>query len=385
MTPDWLHSVAARGAVRLLEGAGHQALFVGGCVRNTLLQTSVTDLDLSTDALPQQVLALAKVAGVKAIPTGIDHGTVTLIWDGAPVEVTTFRRDVETDGRHATVAFSNRVEEDAARRDFTMNALYMDGRGTVIDPLDGLADLRARHVRFVGDPAQRVAEDYLRILRFFRFTAWYGAPNLGLDAEGLAACAVGAEGLSHVSAERIGAEMLKLLAAPDPAPAVAAMEQTGLLARLLPGADAKALAPLIHLEGAAAPDPIRRLAVLSAADLTTPFRLSKAQARAHNQIATAARDGARPGALGQHLGAELGRNALLVRAALLGQRVSDADLTRVEQGAQAVFPLRAADLMPARQGPALGRALSRLKALWIDSGFTLDRARLLEHLDDHDD
>ena len=209
-------------------------------------------------------MALAAAAGLAAVPTGIDHGTVTLLSDGQPFEVTTFRRDVETFGRHATVAFSTDIAEDAARRDFTMNALYAEPDGTLVDPLGGLADLRARRVRFVGDPARRIAEDYLRILRFFRIHAWYGDPAGGLDPEGLAACAALQEGLDSLSRERVGAEIAKLLAARDPAPAVAAMAATGILARVLPGADPRALAPLVHLEAGAglAPRWQRRLAAL---------------------------------------------------------------------------------------------------------------------------
>ncbi|MGB3406471.1 MAG: CCA tRNA nucleotidyltransferase, partial [Jannaschia sp.] len=233
---DWLTAAGTQAVMAMLSQAGHQALGVGGCVRNALLRRPVADVDIATDALPRQVMDLARTAGFGAIPTGIDHGTVTVVVAGAPFEVTTFRRDVETDGRHAVVVFSRDVAEDAARRDFTMNALYARADGTVIDPLEGLADLRAGVVRFIGDPVERITEDYLRILRFFRFTAWYGDPATGLQPEGLAACAEHADGLARISAERIGQEMCKLLGAADPAPAVAAMARAGILARVLPGA-----------------------------------------------------------------------------------------------------------------------------------------------------
>ena len=381
----WLSLPAARAVTGMLESAGHQALFVGGCVRNTLLGAPVTDLDLATDARPEAVLALADAAGLKAVPTGISHGTVTIVVEGVPVEVTTFRRDVETDGRHAVVAFSDSMEEDAARRDFTMNALYMDGRGTVLDPLDGLADLEARRVRFVGDAEARVREDYLRILRFFRFHAWYGDPDAGLDAAGLAACAAGLEGLGAVSAERIGAEIVKLLGAPDPAPAVAAMAQAGVLGQTLAGADATALAPLVHLEEGLAPDPMRRLAALTGADCQDALRLRNADARHHQQIARAARGADSPIALGHRLGAEFGLDALLVRAALLGQPLAATDRAQLMHGAEAQFPVQAGDLMPALAGPELGRALDRLRGLWLASACTLGREALLSHLNDDAD
>ena len=221
--------------------APHRALVVGGAVRNALLGEPVEDIDIATDARPGQVVDLARAAGLKPVPTGIEHGTVTVVADGRGFEVTTFRRDVETDGRRAVVAFSNRIEDDAARRDFTMNALYAEPSGEVLDPVGGLPDLSARRVRFVGDPDRRIIEDYLRILRFFRFHAHCGRPGAA-DAEALAACARHAGGLARISRERIGAEMRKLLSAEDPVEAVRLMEESGVLAQVLPGARAGGLA-----------------------------------------------------------------------------------------------------------------------------------------------
>lgn len=361
----------ARPVAAMLEGAGHRALLVGGCVRNALMGRPVSDLDLATDALPERVVALAEQAGLKPVPTGLAHGTVTVIANGTPVEVTTFRRDIDTDGRHATVAFSDDVTEDAARRDFTMNALYADLRGRVIDPLGGMADLRARHVRFVGDPDRRIAEDHLRILRFFRFHAIYGDPARGLDPDGLAACAAGAGGIDRLSRERVGMEMTKLLSATDPAPSVAAMAQAGVLARIVPGADATALPVLVHLEGDLPPDPLRRLALLGgAADL----RLSKVDSTRLTRIAAAARDGTSGPELAYRHGAALARDAALVRAALIG---SPPALDGLEAAAKARFPVAAADLMPALTGPALGQRLRDLEARWIASGLRLTKDDLL--------
>ncbi|MGC1488809.1 MAG: CCA tRNA nucleotidyltransferase, partial [Albidovulum sp.] len=209
---DWITDQDLQLVLRLIRDGGHQALLVGGCVRNGLLGVPVDDVDIATDAHPERVSALAKAAGLRVVPTGIEHGTVTIVANSKPFEVTTFRRDVETDGRRATVAFATNIQDDAARRDFTMNALYADHAGQVIDPLGGLPDLQARRVRFVGGPQDRIREDYLRILRFFRFHARYGDPALGLDADGLAACAELADGIKTLSRERIGHEMRKLLA-----------------------------------------------------------------------------------------------------------------------------------------------------------------------------
>lgn len=239
---DWIQHPGTQALCAALAAEGFRALFVGGCVRNALLGVPVADIDISTDALPETVTNIANRAGFRVVPTGLEHGTVTVLAHGEAHEVTTFRRDVETNGRHAVVAFSTDVTEDAARRDFTMNALYAESSGLVIDPLGGLPDLLARRLRFVGDAEARIREDYLRILRFFRFHAVYGDPEGGLDAEGYAACAANAEGIDELSRERVGAEMRKLLGARDPAPSVAAMAQAGILARVLPGADSRACA-----------------------------------------------------------------------------------------------------------------------------------------------
>ncbi|SIS67124.1 CCA tRNA nucleotidyltransferase [Phaeovulum vinaykumarii] len=386
ITADWLHAPALQDLLRLLEGAGHQALAVGGCVRNALLGAAVSDIDIATDARPERVIALTEAAGLKAVPTGIEHGTVTVIAGGQPHEITTFRRDVETHGRHATVAFSTDVTEDAARRDFTMNALYARADGQVLDPLGGMGDLRARRVRFVGPPEDRIREDYLRILRFFRFTAWYGAPDQGPEPEGLAACAALAEGVEGLSRERLGAEMKKLLAAPDPAPAVAAMAAAGVLGRVLPGADPTALAPLVHLEADAhpdaRPDALARLAVLGGDAPAERLRLSKAETRRLSQLRAAATEGATgPGELGYRLGAPDARLAGRLRAALMGMPLPPDWDAAAETGAAARFPVSARDLMPAFSGPALGQRLARLERAWIASGFALDRGALLA-LDD---
>ena len=379
ITGDWLTNKATQSVCHLLEEDGHLALFVGGCVRNTLLDAPVSDIDIATDARPETVIELARVKGLKTVPTGIEHGTVTIIARGIPHEVTTFRHDVETDGRRATIAFADDVADDARRRDFTMNALYADARGKVIDPLGtGLPDLAARKVRFIENAGERIREDYLRTLRFFRFHAWYGDAAGGLDAEGLAAIAENLDGLSRLSAERVGSEMLKLMAAPDPAPSVAAMRHAGVLARLLPGADDKALGPLVHIEqeNGIAPDGLRRLAALGGDDVARRLRLSKKQARALAAFAEEIGTATTADALGYHYGLEIARDICLLRAALLEQPFPPDALIQAQRGAEARFPLKAADL-PDLKGPEIGRRLKALEARWIASGFRLSRDELL--------
>jgi poly(A) polymerase len=378
ITGDWLAQPGTQALCGALEAAGYRALFVGGCVRNALLGMPVADVDLATDARPETVTRLAEAAGLRVVPTGIEHGTVTVIAGGVPHEVTTFRRDVETDGRRAVVAFADDLTEDAARRDFTMNALYADARGHVIDPLGGLPDLVARRLRFVGDAHQRIREDYLRILRFFRFHAHYGDPNQGMDAEALAASAELAEGVDDLSRERIGAEMRKLLAAPDPAPAVAAMAQAGVLARVLPGSDTRALAPLVHLEGDLPPRWQRRLAALGGQEPEERLRLSRVDAVALAGLRDAVGRGWSPAALGWKLGAEGGRDAVLLRAALLESPLPQGWQAEVARGAGSMMPVSAADLMPGLQGAALGARLKEIEARWLASDLRLTRADLLD-------
>ncbi|MBQ2262049.1 MAG: CCA tRNA nucleotidyltransferase [Loktanella sp.] len=375
VTGDWLTDPAAQQTCAVLTDAGYQAWFVGGCVRNDLLGAPVADLDLCTDAVPEVVIRLAKAAGLKVIPTGIDHGTVTVIAGGTPFEITTFRRDVATDGRRAVVAFADNMHADARRRDFTMNALYAGPDGVVVDPLGGLPDLFARRVRFIEDADRRIREDYLRILRFFRFHAWYGAD--GIDAEGLAACAANVDGLQSLSRERVTAELFKLLAAPNPAPALASMATTGALAQILPGADAAPLAVLVHIENMVGldPSPIRRLGVLGG-DPAHVLRLSKRDVLALERMTS----DLPLDALAYQAGADAAINKAAVTAAALGVELDAGVVARARFAATQVFPLQAADLMPELQGAALGKALKLAEDRWIASGFSLTKAALLDGL-----
>ena len=375
---EWFHREETQRVCSMLERAGKRALFVGGCVRNTLLGEPVSDIDISTDALPEDVIRMAADEGLKALPTGIDHGTVTVISGHIPHEITTFRKDVETDGRRAVVAYSKHVEDDAHRRDFTMNAIYADARGEIVDPLNGMIDLVRRKVRFIDDPDLRIREDFLRILRFFRFHAWYGDEALGMDAEALAAIAQNLDGLESLSNERVGAETRKLLAAPDPAPAVAAMRTTGALNRILPGADDKALAPLVHLEqeNEVAPCTTRRLASLGEG-WADKLRLSKADARRVALLRSGIEAMQSPEVLGYTIGREAGLDVLLLRGAIFATPLTFTDKDDLQFGAEQVFPVRARDLMPDLQGPALGARLKHLEAEWIRSGFKLTKEQLL--------
>jgi poly(A) polymerase len=277
----WLTAPQTRAVIAALEAAGGPgcARFVGGCVRNALIGQPVDDIDIATTLAPEAVMTAIKGAGLKAVPTGLTHGTVTAISGGQPHEVTTLRRDVSTDGRNATVAFTRDWAEDAGRRDFRLNALYAAPDGEVFDPTgQGVDDALAGRIVFVGDPETRIREDYLRILRFFRFYAWYGRGPA--DGAGLKACADLKDGMTRLSAERVSKELLKLLAAPDPAPAVSLMDETGVLGRVLP--DRVGLA-LFECMVRVSSDPLLRLSALLSPDAdqvrasARALRLSNAQ------------------------------------------------------------------------------------------------------------
>ena len=367
---EMMNQPALQTVIGAIAGPDSRVWLVGGAVRNALLDMPVEDVDLATDALPETVVARASAAGLKAVPTGIDHGTVTVVCRGQGFEVTTLRRDVETDGRRAVVAFSDDLTQDARRRDFTMNALYADPSGTVIDLVGGLDDLHARRLRFVGSPADRIAEDYLRILRFFRFLAWYGRDA---DPAAVAACRDLRDGLDGISRERIGQEMRKLLMAPDPVPAVRLMAATGVLDRLLPDADPDRFLALESLGDR--PPWLARLAALSQADLTPALRLSRSEARDHRILAAALAEDWSFNRIAYRLTGDLALGAaLLVQTGPSGPRPGWPEA----QASARPLPVAASDLQPRLQGPALGRALTAAETAWIESGFALSPPALID-------
>ena len=397
---DWLFAATAQAVFRAIEAGGHGARAVGGSVRNALLGLPVRDVDIATTATPDEVTQLAAAAGLKTVATGICHGTVTVVSGGVPYEVTTLRRDVETFGRKARIAFSADWAEDARRRDFTINALYCDRGGAIHDPLGGYADIEARRVRFIGDAHARIREDYLRILRFFRFTAEYGHGEGGHgqpDAEGLAACVGERGGLALISAERIRAELMKLLAAPGALPAVRAMTDGGITTLIVAEApDVAMLARLVDVAALGlAPDPVLRLAALAAREpadgprLKERLRLSSAEADELTSVAghlTA--DIAYDPASDEHLARahlyRLGsriwsKRGLLVWAHVAAEPGDAARRHRLElplRWTPPVLPVRGADVIArgVASGPAVGRTIERFERVWIDAGFPSDPA-----------
>jgi poly(A) polymerase len=368
-------------------------------VRDTLLRRDgpELDIDIATPLAPPEVVAALEAAGLKAVPTGIEHGTITAVAKGRPFEITTLRRDVETDGRRAVVAFTQNWAEDAARRDFRLNALYAEPDGRLHDPTGGgVEDAHAGRITFVGDPKTRITEDYLRILRFFRFYAAYGQ---GLpDAAGLAACAALRQGLLGLSGERTAKELLKLLAAPDPRPALAAMAQTGVMGVLLPGADDLArLAGLVEIEGAS-PDAVLRLAALLPDD-----RDGLLAAIARLRLANATRDRLLAACSDEIIVSAPEMTAQAARAAIY--RLSGATfadrvklawarapshaseawaglLTLAESWTPPPFPITGADIkaLGVSEGPKVGELRRALEAWWIAQDFAPDRIAALAEL-----
>ncbi|WP_299045080.1 CCA tRNA nucleotidyltransferase [uncultured Tateyamaria sp.] len=370
--------LSAQSLCTVFEQAGFRAYFVGGCVRNAVMGVPITDIDIATDATPDQTTTVCTDAGFRCVPTGVDHGTVTVIAHDHAFEVTTFRKDVATDGRRAVVAFSNDIAEDARRRDFTMNALYADRHGQITDPVQGYDDAQRRHVRFIDDAGQRIREDYLRTLRYFRFSAQYAPAHAGWDADALAGISANLDGLQTLSAERVGAEMLKLMAAPDPFPALCVMQQVGVLTAVLPGADPILVGPYVHLETAnAVPvDPMGRLAALGGQDVAQRLRLSRSDQRHLDSIRVLSASSDTPKAIGHIGGKATGRAAILLRSAYENAPLAQGALDQVALGADAVFPISAADL-PHLAGVDLGAELRRLKQLWLASDLTKTKRQLL--------
>ena len=387
---DWFTDPKTKAVMAALEAVRPGgARFVGGCVRNALMGRDVDDIDIATQLVPEQVIGALEAAGIRAIPTGIDHGTITAVHEGKPFEITTLRRDVETDGRRAVVAFTEDWTEDAGRRDFRLNALYVDGSGAVHDPIGGgLEDAAAGRVIFIGDADTRLREDYLRILRFFRFNAWYGA---GLDAEGLAACARQKDGLKKIAAERIWKELHKLLAAPDPVEAVAAMKETGVLDIFLP--EAETLDGLHDLRvsetlAGVQPDPMLRLMGLidrsanSVLAVSKRLRLSNAEA---NRLTMWAADNLPDVSTlkARDLRRQLywhGKQAVVDRALTSGQNVRDL-LFAARAWKRPEFPIGGDDALAAGlKGPEIGAKLRALEEWWMGEDFQPERDDLLSKL-----
>jgi poly(A) polymerase len=402
---DWLKDPELQRLLAALAADGEAARIAGGAVRNALLGEAVADIDIATTNLPEATERRAADAGFKTVPTGIEHGTITVIAGGKAYEVTTLRADIETDGRRAKVRFGRDWKADAERRDFTINALYAEADGMVVDLVGGLADLESRTLRFIGDAEARIREDFLRILRFFRFFAWYGSGRP--DSEGLKACARLKEGLSQLSAERVWSELKKLLAAPDPSRALLWMRQASVLTAVLPeserwGIDAVHALVAAERDLGWIPDPLLRLQAIVPPDvsrmtaLAKRLKLSTAEAERLRSWAFAA--AVPPSTTDQQLARRLyreDRQAIVdrLRLALSAARGRAPDddsslmqaagcfrlLGFAEKWQKPVFPLKGSDLtaLGLEPGPEFGALLRQMEDAWVESNFSLGREALL--------
>lgn len=399
-THGWLADPALRDVFACLASGGFEARAVGGAVRNALMGLPIADIDIATPARPDEVIRLAEAAGLQAIPTGIEHGTVTVVARHKGFEVTTLRRDIETDGRHARVTFSTDWAEDARRRDFTINALYCGADGTVHDPLGGWSDVEARRVRFIGDAKERINEDVLRILRFFRFTAEYVAGNP--DAESLAACEALQHGIDQLSGERLRAELLKLVLTPRASGIARIMARSGLLQRVTGNdTDVDAMDRLVQLEDALGrpPSAILRLAALAsrstAAARSVADRLRLSNSESAVLVRAADRDAGSHVTASEHdarlaiyrLGRDTFENDVLLSWAYCGDSLDD-EAWRARYGLgerfpRPVLPVRGSDILALGipPGPEVGRILRAFEDWWIDSGFPTDPALTASTLD----
>lgn len=404
----WLKNADLQSLFLLLNHDGEEARVVGGAVRNSLLGEPVIDVDVATSWSPEEVSEQAKAAGYKVIPTGIEHGTLTVVINRSAFEVTSLRTDTQTDGRHAKVAFGKDWQADAQRRDFTMNALYATFEGEVIDYVGGLADLENRVIRFIGEPQERIREDYLRIMRFFRFFAWYGAVRP--DRDGLKAAARLKDGVQQLSAERIWAELKKLLSAKDPSRALLWMRQAGVLSLILPesekwGIDAVhglvraeqdlnwRVDALLRLESLVPPNAARMKELGKRLKMSNAER-ARLEAWARLDIIKPEMTDLQLRKLLYHSSRQAVSDHIYLAYAHARAEAINSDAAMIKAGSYArlleiarnfelpVFPVTGNDLLKCglEKGPKLGAALKNLEKIWVDSGFKESRDSLLKHL-----
>ena len=400
---DWISDEGLQRLLELLTEGGEEARIAGGAVRNALQEKQITDVDIATTLLPQDVIDRVEEAGLRAIPTGIEHGTVTVLVDGTSYEITTLRQDIKTDGRHAVVEFGRDWEEDASRRDFTMNALYANADGSVFDPLNGYEDVLRGNVRFIGNAESRIREDGLRMLRFFRFFAWYG--QFRPDADGLKACVRMKDRLSDLSAERVWQELAKMLAAPDPTRAVLWMRQTSVLNVVLPESEnwgIDNLAPLIEAENEYGWEPdalLRLISIIPPMEerVATMVERLKLPNRVRDRLKNWAESGEpdlsmkRPQFHEQLYRGSVSGMSDRLRMSVVREKASGNEklqkkaakrLKQAEKYKRPELPVKGQDLLDRgfEPGPKISETLRQLEETWIGSGFKLNGAQLLNSL-----
>ena len=375
----WLRNPSAQKLSKLYKSFGYQVLFVGGCVRNTILKMPVTDIDLATDAQPEKIIKIAKENNIRFVPTGLAHGTITLIIDNKNYQITTFRTDFDHDGRYAKVEFTESLLLDASRRDLTINALYCNHVGEVIDPLNGLNDIKKQKIKFIGNPNERIKEDNLRILRFFRFQAIYGNKNLEIDSIALEACHNHKSKLAALSKERITSELRKILSAPNPLEVIIKMNETGVLNELFQKVSIDSLEAYLKTEEKFKINInwLGRLLSLQVTQEEESLKLTRCEFKFLKQTKSAIENQIHVLEFSYYNGVENGKIYSILQNFRHNIILSKNLLNQINSLATKKFPITAKDLMPEISGKKLGEALRSLEDRWIKSNFTLSKKDLL--------
>lgn len=375
----WLRNPSAQKLSKLYKSFGYQVLFVGGCVRNTILKMPVTDIDLATDAQPEEIIKIAKENNIRFVPTGLAHGTITLIIDNKNYQITTFRTDFDHDGRYAKVEFTESLLLDASRRDLTINALYCNDVGEVIDPLNGLDDIKKQKIKFIGNPNERIKEDNLRILRFFRFQAIYGNKNLEIDSIALEACHNHKSKLAALSKERITSELRKILSAPNPLEVIIKMNETGVLNELFQNVSIDSLEAYLKTEEKFKINInwLGRLLSLQVTQEEESLKLTRCEFKFLKQTKSAIENQIHVLEFSYYNGVENGKIYSILQNFRHNIILSKNLLNQINSLATKKFPITAKDLMPEIRGKKLGEALRSLEDRWIKSNFTLSKKDLL--------
>ena len=375
----WLRNPSAQKLSKLYKSFGYQVLFVGGCVRNTILKMPVTDIDLATDAQPEEIIKIAKENNIRFVPTGLAHGTITLIIDNKNYQITTFRTDFDHDGRYAKVEFTESLLLDASRRDLTINALYCNHVGEVIDPLNGLDDIKKQKIKFIGNPNARIKEDNLRILRFFRFQAIYGNKNLEIDSIALEACHNHKSKLAALSKERITSELRKILSAPNPLEVIIKMNETGVLNELFQNVSIDSLEAYLKTEEKFKINInwLGRLLSLQVTQEEESLKLTRCEFKFLKQTKSAIENQIHVLEFSYYNGVENGKIYSILQNFRHNIILSKNLLNQINSLATKKFPITAKDLMPEIRGKKLGEALRSLEDRWIKSNFTLSKKDLL--------
>ena len=379
---EWIKNKVTQNILKIFEGADHNAYLVGGCIRNSILNIPVTDIDISTDATPQQTVDLFNRENFKVAPTGFSHGTVTVISEGIPYQITTMRSDQNTDGRHADVVFSDDIKKDAERRDFTINALYADSTGKIINPIGGLEDFNPLAIKFIGDPNNRIQEDYLRILRFFRFHAQFSELVTQFDKVALDAIEKNQDGLKKLSKERIWSELKKILSTSNPARSLYKMSQLGILEIILENKNSHNIKRfnLIEKKMGLEPEPIRRLVAITENTEDTFLNLSRKEAKKFSLLKGLLKKKHDPAELVYQFNREIAQSVLAIYTFYKGEKLKLSDIKKIEKACLFPCPITGAQISKYMDGAAVGIKIKEAHRVWINSNFKSDEAKILSDI-----